>query len=548
MDLMQKADVNAAGPNDTNFNYQHASSEGVAPEKFVSFIATEYLKKPTVTAFLSLMNSFEPQVGTPERTGKQKKRKIGKFLDELLKTEVMNLLQEFLQRFKLFPTASHQNFKKFLEDLWFTEYARRGSVVDSSAFEHVFIGELEKGAVIGLHSWIRFAFLEETGAASYIGYKKEEHDSVAKIDFTWNNKRKKQSSMLLGSSPEFDMAAATICSLVYPGTLHARIPSHLFQARIIRMSAVEGRITGVTIALLLFTLILQVHTKKKASKRMTDEDVEKIIQQMENADVNAAGPHDVTFNYQLRHNEGDSPKRFFEFVNEEYLKKPIVVALLNLTQMYDPTLGMVENTSEDKMRMIERFLNLVMQTEVMNLLKQFLQRWKVLTTDSNREFKELLKELWFTPYSRSKSVLDTSAFEHYFVGETKGGKVSGLHNWIRLAFLEMNGDVDYKGFIENKKHSVATIHFTWNESSKPMSSFLLGTSPEFDMAASTVCSVFRPGIGKCRFFYKNCEVVFNSRLLAQNGKTIVYASFPAVGGGCRGEPERRRGRRKQKKS
>ena len=40
-----------------------------------------------------------------------------------------------------------------LDDLWFKLY-RREAAGDSSGFEHVFVGEIRDGAVIGLHNWL----------------------------------------------------------------------------------------------------------------------------------------------------------------------------------------------------------------------------------------------------------------------------------------------------------------------------------------------------------------------------------------------------------
>ena len=58
----------------------------------------------------------------------------------------------------------------------------------------------------------------------------------------------------------------------------------------------------------------------------------------------------------------------------------------------------------------------------------------------------MLKEIWFTPYTRYRSVLGSSGFEHVFVGEVKDGKVSGFHNWVSFYKEEQEGDLNYLGY------------------------------------------------------------------------------------------------------
>lgn len=71
-----------------------------------------------------------------------------------------------------------------------------------------------------------------------------------------------------------------------------------------------------------------------------------------------------------------------------------------------------------------------------------------------REFKQQLYDLWFKLYRRTRGsrALDSSGFEHVFVGETRGGnEVLGFHNWIQFYLQEKVGNVDYQGYILGKK-------------------------------------------------------------------------------------------------
>ena len=87
-----------------------------------------------------------------------------------------------------------------------------------------------------------------------------------------------------------------------------------------------------------------------------------------------------------------------------------------------------------------------------------------------KAFKQQLYDLWFTLYRRTRGtqVLDSSGFEHVFVGETRGGKeVIGFHNWIQFYLQEKAGNVDYQGYIRGKKEGaesrLITIQFRWKQ-------------------------------------------------------------------------------------
>lgn len=86
-------------------------------------------------------------------------------------------------------------------------------------------------------------------------------------------------------------------------------------------------------------------------------------------------------------------------------------------------------------------------------------------------FKRQLYDLWFKLYRRSREsrVLDSSGFEHVFVGETRGKKeVIGFHNWIQFYLQEKAGNVDYQGYILGKRVSVCGWSFCSSECLSPL--------------------------------------------------------------------------------
>lgn len=65
-----------------------------------------------------------------------------------------------------------------------------------------------------------------------------------------------------------------------------------------------------------------------------------------------------------------------------------------------------------------------------------------------KEFKDLLRTIWFNMYSRGGGRIGSSGFEHVFLAELKGGKVSGLHNWLYFHDEEKKRNANYLGYMK----------------------------------------------------------------------------------------------------
>jgi poly(U)-specific endoribonuclease len=97
----------------------------------------------------------------------------------------------------------------------------------------------------------------------------------------------------------------------------------------------------------------------------------------------------------------------------------------------------------------------------------------------------MLHKIWFQLYGRSRGGReDSSGFEHVFIGEVKGGKVSGFHNWIQLYMEEKKGTLDYRGYIKPRSHNdaatndddhILTLQFAWNGVEKAVGTSFMGT-------------------------------------------------------------------------
>lgn len=74
----------------------------------------------------------------------------------------------FLEEKKLIGNHSHFSL---LKSIWFDFYPRnKGTKQTSSGFEHVFLSEIKKNKIIGLHNWIYFENLEKIGELDYKGW------------------------------------------------------------------------------------------------------------------------------------------------------------------------------------------------------------------------------------------------------------------------------------------------------------------------------------------------------------------------------------------
>ena len=93
----------------------------------------------------------------------------------------MKYLASYLHTKRVIASASAADLKQLLFNLWFKMYKRdrQSRAADSSAFEHVFVGEISKdfksGEMIikGFHNWIQI-YMQETkgGKLNYKGYKR----------------------------------------------------------------------------------------------------------------------------------------------------------------------------------------------------------------------------------------------------------------------------------------------------------------------------------------------------------------------------------------
>ncbi|MCL7035011.1 hypothetical protein MKW94_027943 [Papaver nudicaule] len=196
-------------------------NEDMAQGSLFEWLSEDVFRKPTYSRFCSLLDNYNPVVGSKEQVTTQEKQEQAAFIEQISRTGPIQYLHKYLTC-KGIVSESNDEFKRMLTDLWFGLYGRGGSSSSSSAFEHVFVGEIKtqgEDQVTGFHNWLQFYLEEAKGRVDYQGYifprrRGETPDSETQlltIQFAWNGVLKAVSSTLVGVSPEFEIALYTLC-------------------------------------------------------------------------------------------------------------------------------------------------------------------------------------------------------------------------------------------------------------------------------------------------------------------------------------------------
>lgn len=122
-----------------------------------SWVSDEVFRKPTYARFCSLLDNYNPNEGYKEVVTEEERQEQAAFIEEISRTAVIKYLHKYLV-FKDVAPGSYQEFKRMLTSLWFDLYGRGGTSGSSSAFEHVFVGEIKQSGgeqVSGFHNWLQ---------------------------------------------------------------------------------------------------------------------------------------------------------------------------------------------------------------------------------------------------------------------------------------------------------------------------------------------------------------------------------------------------------
>ena len=192
---------------------------------------------------------------------------------------------------------------------------------------------------------------------------------------------------------------------------------------------------------------------------------------------------------------------FFAFVDESKMIRPTFDRFTKLLDNYIAAVGQTEVVTREETDEDSTFLDMILDTAVMQYVQEYLFMKKKIQFNDRAHFKSILFDLWFGLYSR-KARNDSSGFEHVFIGEIDPVKneVIGMHNWIQIYSEEKKGNFKYLGLVKPKRRAATSVgdsndveqllsfRFSWKDgASKSISTSLIGTSTEFEIALYTLC-------------------------------------------------------------
>ncbi|WIA15329.1 hypothetical protein OEZ85_001995 [Tetradesmus obliquus] len=198
----------------------HSVGDTAATRLFAK-VSDQVWQRKTFLIFYHLLDNYASATGTAEEVTACERKETADFLEAVMDTRPMRYCHALLVAMNLAP-ADEEGFKRMLHQMWFELYNRDGSR-DSSGFEHVFVGEHDTSdvAVSGFHNWVTFWIEERKGALDYRGFllgrrrqdsaKVDDADRVLSVQFDWQGQRKPVTTLLVGTSPEFELAMYTLC-------------------------------------------------------------------------------------------------------------------------------------------------------------------------------------------------------------------------------------------------------------------------------------------------------------------------------------------------
>ncbi|ORY02153.1 hypothetical protein K493DRAFT_298040 [Basidiobolus meristosporus CBS 931.73] len=228
LQTLWRLDVNRFQPGqDYELNLQESKKtydkeDAAAARLFTRVNKDKFFSIPSYAAFYNLLDNYVAEVGKNEVLTSMETGENRRFIDAICETPVIRYMQRYLMKKNLID-GNVMSFKKLLEKLWFNFYGR-GSGGDSSAFEHVFLGEVRQDKVIGFHNWVTLFLEERKNFLDYQGFitpRNRSHplsrptgqEHIGCIQFKWKNVLKPMSTTLFGVSPEFEIALYTLSFL-----------------------------------------------------------------------------------------------------------------------------------------------------------------------------------------------------------------------------------------------------------------------------------------------------------------------------------------------
>lgn len=134
--------------------------EDMAEGSLFCSLDEDVFRKPTFSRFCSLLDNYNPHEGYKETITSEERQEEAAFIEEISRTAPIKYLFNYLST-KGIVSGNYQDFKRMMSNLWFDLYGRGGTSSCSSAFEHVFVGEIKSRGeqeVSGFHNWLQVCY------------------------------------------------------------------------------------------------------------------------------------------------------------------------------------------------------------------------------------------------------------------------------------------------------------------------------------------------------------------------------------------------------
>lgn len=133
-----------------------------------------------------------------------------------------------------------------------------------------------------------------------------------------------------------------------------------------------------------------------------------------------------------------------------------VKAVLALHDNYELSVKTKETVTPDERKEESDLLDKFLETNVVKAAMNFLAD-KGYIPKEEYEYKDILKAIWFTQFKRIEGDASSSGFETVYLAEQFDNEIIGLHNWIYFAKQEEANNLNYLGYIQEKKLASVSI-------------------------------------------------------------------------------------------
>uniref|UniRef100_A0A915CNM9 Endoribonuclease n=1 Tax=Ditylenchus dipsaci TaxID=166011 RepID=A0A915CNM9_9BILA len=367
-------------------------------------------------------------------------------------------------------------------------------------------------------------------------------------------------NVLVGTSPEFEIAVYTVCALAQPinfrgvfgQVVHKKCVFDYLHSQVKAVVGVElgdgswQRIVSVHLETMPavdptpeYYLEGRHHHHNSSHKpphkknETADPELQKLVDALWEADSeDRVSNSSITFNWgnKVDGEKDVSPSPLFNNVSEAFLERPVYKALLSIYNhsLFHPPVCTEEESMDDVRRAaLDTFLTTVTNTTVFKLAYEYL-KGKNKTGDDYASFHATLFNLWFGTYSRCDGAKGSSGWEHVFSGEFRDTIIEGQHYWVRFYLLEKAGLINYHGYYAYDANLLGTIQYKWNDYIKRIGGFLLRSSPAFDLSLFTVCSFTHSGNERCKFTINSNPLYVTSFKQSCDSGTCLSTSYPGM--------------------